>query len=56
MKCKAQKGSGLGSEVRGCTALKGAHDRGAAMVVAAVQGLGSARQRNRQWAQAAAQA
>ena len=50
---RALKGSGLGSEARGYTALKGAHDRDAALVVAAVQRLGSARQRTRQWAQAA---
>ena len=56
VKCRAQKGSGLGSEARGCTTLKGAYYRGATMVVVAVQGLGSARQRNMQWAQAAAQA
>ena len=53
---RAQKGSGLGFVARGCTTLKGAHDRGATLVVAVVQGLGSARQRNRQWAQAAVQA
>ena len=40
---KAQKGSGLGSEGRGYTALKRAHDKGATLVVATVQGLSSAR-------------
>ena len=33
-----------------------AHDRGLALVVAVVQGLGSARQKNRQWAQVAVKA
>ena len=40
---RAQKKSGLGFEACGCTTLKGAHDRGTALVVATVQGLGSAR-------------